>query len=205
MSGDTGAATDAGGNGKAAGAGIRKVYSMADKQARREARRMREEARRAAGEQPKGRASDGDRGSGRRDFSWQRATEDSMTATGSSVSSASASSSSTAPLMPNGGAGRAMAPLRRIEESAYAAAADRQDDDGDLGSQAPASSWMGPEGDSGTKVYYHSVHVPGTSSSAAGSTAVKDFAASYFDDKRKKRSGVGGSRRANGGDTGSVD
>lgn len=138
--------------------GIRKVYSTADKNATREAERVRAEARRL---QEKGRAARAESStapsSSRRDFSWQRADDSG---------------------------------LRRIEE---ASSVGGSSSGGTRESHVPGS-WVGSEvgtgSDVGTKVYRHSVHIPGTASS--------DFA--YAEEKRNKRRNGASYRR--GGDDG---
>lgn len=152
--------------------GIRKVYSAADRNEKRESDRIKAEARRL---QEKGRAAGagasttaGSSREGRRDFSFQRA-DDSR--------------------------------LRSIEETASLRDARSEAAYTEPESRVPGS-WTESEVGSevGTKTYRHVI--PGLSSagsSAGGGSGVatNDFA--YQDEKRKKRGGAG-YRRGRGGD-----
>ncbi|KAI1205952.1 uncharacterized protein F4807DRAFT_247901 [Annulohypoxylon truncatum] len=155
---------------RAAGGGIRKVYSTADRNAEREERR---EARRLREEQRKAGSSGGGAGV-KRDFSFQRARAAPHVAASAVSSSVQAST---------------------IQEEGESAVGENS---GSRFLPPPPGGWaseVGTESDVGTKSYHHVI--PGISpSTVAGSSSASGVGSSvtgtdvrdYADEKRKKRS-----------------
>ncbi|KAK3939584.1 hypothetical protein QBC46DRAFT_387592 [Diplogelasinospora grovesii] len=168
--------------------GIRKVYSTADKNDRREAERIRAEARKL---QETGRAAaaaaERERSSKRRDFSWSREADENklalrridersevLTEVTESVAEPSRAQSR-----------HSRVPGGWNESEAGGSGGARSEVSG---SGSGSGSGVGSE--LGTKVYRHSVHIP-------TNTSVSDFASntsSYAEEKRKKRGGAGHKR-----------
>ncbi|KAM7215101.1 hypothetical protein V8F06_009495 [Rhypophila decipiens] len=155
--------------------GIRKVYSTADKNDRRENERLRAEAKRLR-EQEKMNARSGagpsSGGGGRRDFSWSK-TDETMA-------------------------------LRKIDEQTEVSESVVTGSESYVGTESRVPGGWGEESDIGTsdlgtKVYRHPVHIPITSSAggpstpapAAPSTVGTASEVSYAEEKRKKRGGAG--------------
>lgn len=164
------------------GRGIRKVYSTADKNDRREQERLRAEARKLA---EKGRAA-ASSSSHRRDFSWQRADETMALRRideGSEVGGSVVSASQAPPTVSEVSEGPGRVPGGWTEPSEVSTNSDA----------------------TGTKVYRHSVHIPIASASAgpsqsgagaassvvSGNTMGTGSELSYAEEKRKKRGGAG--------------
>jgi hypothetical protein len=174
------------------GGGIRKVYSTADKNAVREAERIRAEARRL---QEKGRAAAAAAGQPpKRDFSFTHGAEETVAlrrideAATESVVSGSYVSESTNDYTEKSRARSRSRPRPRAAPAAAAAAPSS------VGSESRVpGSWQESEVGSdmsGTKVYTHSHHIP--TGSAVSGTSASDFA--YAEEKRKKRGGAGARR-----------
>lgn len=157
--------------------GIRKVYSTADKNDRRENERLRAEARRLREQEKQNSRAAGSSSSShnhhRRDFSWSK-TDETMA-------------------------------LRRIDETTEVSESVVSESyvgtESRVGAESRVeSSWAGTESevgtaDRGTKVYRHPVHIPISTASSAPSappsTVGTGSEISYAEEKRKKRGGAG--------------
>ncbi|KAK4138558.1 hypothetical protein BT67DRAFT_437886 [Trichocladium antarcticum] len=165
----------------AKGGGIRKVYSTADKNAMREAERIRAEARRL---QEKGRAAAASKP--RRDFSFTRGAEEAVALR--RIDEAPAESVVSGSYVSENTNDHREKPRARSRSRARprAPASDNE-------SRVPGS-WQESEVGSdfsGTKVYTHPHHIP-TGSAVSGGTSASDSA--YAEEKRKKRGGAGARR-----------
>lgn len=143
------------------GGGIRKVYSTADRNAEREAERIRAEARKL---QEKGRAAVAAAG-GRRDFSYQRAEGSAAAESAYTGTTTSGAASSTG--------------ARRLEDRESRVPGSWAESD--VGTQSRDGTGSAVSSDVGTKSYRH--RIPGLPGSGADSE--------YADERRKKRAGRG--------------
>ncbi|KAK0674160.1 hypothetical protein QBC41DRAFT_72220 [Cercophora samala] len=177
--------------------GIRKVYSTADKTAvrenekiRAEARKLREEGRRAAAQEKALQPRESRRV--KRDFSFTAGAEEAVALRrideGSEVMSEGTSANTYSDYKRARSKSRPRPPPSEVSSSMPGGWA-----------QSEVSAATASTEDSGTKVYKHSHHIPVAS-------AVSDFA--YAEDKRKRRGGAGARRereRTRRDDTSSVD